>query len=447
MNYIIPKIDRQGKQAFPHYFVGKERVVNGEGCVKITLMKRRIWLVLPLILLMGTARAEIELINPTDKLVTFDEIVMLQGRVSPPAEVRIEGVVFRPQPDGVLACGLVLNPGKNLVLVGRDEEEKKLRLLHLVTYPDIEKTYDGKKHWARGQIVYLSSLKIIEGYPDGNFYPANPVTRGEFATWLARVKKLPVPVLTGDVFFDVPKEHWRAPYVKAVVEAGYMPPYSKETFGIDDPISRSEAADLAVKTEGLGIVSKIIPLFQDVPQEELVAAPIYAAKEKGLVIGVSAKMPIYDPDRAITRAEAATLISRFGSAQESIRYLSDFEKGYTNDKFCGLNVAPAIVAFTAAPREIVLNRTTSVKLRAEIASRESFSPISKVKVDLSAIGGVPDAEMFDDGTHGDETAGDRVYSLNISYGPKETGEKIFRAVAVDRLGWEGREETSVLVVE
>ncbi|MDD5593691.1 MAG: S-layer homology domain-containing protein, partial [Candidatus Margulisbacteria bacterium] len=314
-------------------------------------MKKWAWLALPFICLIGTAGAEIELINPTDKLVTFDEIVMLQGSVSPPAEVRIEGVVFRPQPNGVFACGLVLNPGKNLVLVGRGEEEKKLRLLHLVTYPDIEITYDGKKHWARGQIVYLSSLKVIEGYPDGNFYPANPVTRGEFATWLARVKKLPVPVLTGDVFFDVPKEHWRAPYVKAVVEAGYMPPYSKEMFGIDDPISRSEAADLAVKTEGLGIVSKIIPLFRDVPQEELVAAPIYAAKEKGLVIGVSAEMPIYDPNRAITRAEAATLISRFGSAQESIRYLSDFEKGYTNDKLCGLNVAPAIVNFTAAPRE------------------------------------------------------------------------------------------------
>ncbi|MDD5594613.1 MAG: hypothetical protein PHG97_07750, partial [Candidatus Margulisbacteria bacterium] len=138
---------------------------------------------------------------------------------------------------------------------------------------------------------------------------------------------------------------------------------------------------------------------------------------------------------------------RFGSAQESIRYLSDFEKGYTNDKLCGLNVAPAIVNFTAAPRETTLNQTTSLKLRAEIASRESFSPISKVKVDLSAIGGAPDAEMFDDGAHGDELAGDRVYSLNISFNPKETGEKIFEAVAVDRLGWEGKQATSILVVE
>ena len=55
--------------------------------------------------------------------------------------------------------------------------------------------------------------------------------------------------------------------------------------------------------------------------------------------------------------------------------------------------------------------------------------------------------MFDDGTGGDELAGDRTYSLNVSFEPKETGENILRATATDRLGWEGKAETSLLILK
>jgi len=53
----------------------------------------------------------------------------------------------------------------------------------------------------------------------------------------------------------------------------------------------------------------------------------------------------------------------------------------------------------------------------------------------------------DDGERGDEIAGDLVYSLNISYQPKQAGEKRFEVTAVDRLGWPGQGEASLLIVE
>ena len=225
--------------------------------------------------------------DPQDKTKTFSEILMLRGQVEGKGELKVNGRAIKVGEDGTFACGLVLNPGKNLVEVRREEQGQKLRVLKLVSFPDIEELYDGKKHWARGQIVYLATLGIIEGEPDGNFYPGRAISRGEFATWVARAKKLPLPSLTEDVFFDVPKEHWRAPYIKAVVEAGLMVPFSKDIFGIDEPISRREAAEVAIKTEGLGIVKKIVPLFKDVPKEEKGAEPIYTAWERGLVIGIS----------------------------------------------------------------------------------------------------------------------------------------------------------------
>ena len=398
----------------------------GRDVLKYRLMKRWLWL-LPLIWLAGAAAAEIQIGSPPDKLSTFDDLIMLQGQIAPPAGLKIERQSFEAQADGTFACGLVLKPGKNLVLVGHGSEEARVRVLHLVTFPDVEIAYDDKQHWARGQIVYLSSLGMIEGYPDGNFYPGNPATRGEFATWLAKVKKLPVPALSRDVYFDVPKEHWRAPYVKAVTDAGYMLPLSKDMFGLEEPISRAEAAELAVKIDGQGIADKIITLFKENHRE--------------------GAAPVNEPDRAMTRAEAAVLLSFFTSAQESVKGLTDFEQGYGEDRFCGLNVSPEIVALTVDPSSLPAAKPASLKLRATVGARNNFAPISKVKADLTALGGVPDAEMYDDGTHGDATAGDLIYSLNISYQPKTAGEKLIGVTATDRLGWEGKRAAPILIVE
>jgi hypothetical protein len=409
-------------------------------------MRKSLWLFL-LFFLASLASAELKIFNPDDKFMTFGETLMLRGKTAPKAGVAINGVPFAAAADGAFGCGLVLRGGKNLVIVGSGEEKKELRVLRMLTYPDVEQDYEGKKHWARGQIVYATTLGIVEGYPDGNFYPNNPVTRGEFATWLAKVKKLPVSSLKSDVFFDVPKEHWRAPFIKAVTDAGYMASFSKELFGIDEPITRREAADVAVKSEGLGIIARITPLFRDVSQQEVGAAPIYTAQEKGLVIGVNPELPIYDPERAITRAEAATLISRFYGAQLGVRSLADFTQGYNTDRLCRLNIAPRIAAFTIDPATVTLGKLSTLKLRVTIASREAFAPMAKVKIDLTEVGGLPDAEMFDDATAGDEIASDLTYSLNISYDPKETGEKLFSVTAADKLGWEGKGEGRLLVVE
>jgi hypothetical protein len=394
--------------------------------LKYRLMKRWLWL-LPLIWLAGTAAAEIQIDSPSDKLATFDDIIMLQGKIAPPSDLKIERLPFSAGADGSFICGLVLKPGKNLILIGRGSEEARLRVLRLVTYPDVETAYDEKQHWARGQIVYLSSLEMIEGYPDGNFYPDNPATRGELATWLAKVKKLPVPSLSRDVYFDVPKEHWRAPYVKAVTDAGYLLPLAKDRFGLEEPISCAEAEELAVKAEGQRIADKVVSLFKEGHRQ--------------------GSAPANDPARAITRAEAAMLISLFASAQESVKGLTDFEQGYGEDEFCGLNVSPEIVALTVDPSTLTVAKQASLKLRMTIGARNNFAPISKAKVDLTAIGGVPDAELYDDATHGDVTAGDLIYSLNVSYQPKVVGEKLIRVTATDRLGWEGKREAPILIVE
>jgi hypothetical protein len=408
---------------------------------------KRAALILAWLAFVSAAYADLRLTAPPDRLYTFTETTMLQGSISPPGPLTINGQTFTVRADGSFSCGLVLQPGKNFVEVDSGREKAARRVLKEVTYPDIEQLYDGKRHWARTRIVYLSTLGYIEGYPDGNFYPGNPVTRGEFATWLARIKHFPVPRLDKDVFFDVPKEHWRAPYVKLAVDAGYMRSFPNNTFGLDDPISRREAANVAVQVEGAAIVEKIKTMFRDVPQTERGSTPIYAARDKGLIVGLSDKVAVYDPERALTRAEAAMLLSRFAAAQTGFSALFDFESGYTRERYCALNIPPEIVAFTVEPGQVGRREKTNLKLKAQIAPRAQFSPLARVRVDLSSLGGLPDAEMFDDATHGDATAGDLIYSLNTSLQPQESGEKILRVTATDKLGWEGKAESPLLIVE
>jgi hypothetical protein len=407
-------------------------------------MRKFLW---PLFLFLLASSALAVIFEPQDKNKYFSEIIYLRGQIEGAGELAVNDQPLKINPDRTFFCGLVLKSGKNLVEVKRNEQQQRIRLLRLVSFPDIEQLYEGKKHWAESQIVYLATLGIIEGNPDGNFYPGNAVSRGEFATWLARLKKLSVPQLTEDAFPDVPKEHWRAGFIKAAVAAGYLKPFANGNLGLDDPISRREAAEITVASEGLGIIEKIKPLFVDVPQQERGAVPIYTAQESGLVIGVSKDIPIYDPERALTRAEAAMLLSRFYTAQEGFRNLVDFEMGYTAAQYCGLDVAPEISYFTVEPAEIPSRQATTIKLRAQLSPRGKFYPVSKVKADLSELGGMPDAELFDDGTHGDEESGDSVFSLNASFTPAESSEKTILLTAIDRLGWEGKATAAITVTE
>lgn len=385
--------------------------------------------------------------SPADKMITSRDVIVLSGAGKNLAILKVNGRQIKVGEKGKFSCGLVLHLGKNFIEVKAKDRSgktylKKLHILRLASFPDLE------GHWAQKKIIYLATLGFIEGYPDGYFYAGQPLTRGELATWLARIKKLYPPYLAKDPFLDVPKEHWRAPAIAAVTKKKYIKGITSKHFGIDEPISRDQAAYIATKAENVKVLWEIKKLiFQDVPKEESLAPPIFAAKKKGLVVGVSKKVPLFDPYRNITRAEAVILLSRFDRAKKAIQYLLNFKQGFDREVYAKVNVAPRVESFTVDPPSIYVNAEYVIKLRAKISSRKGFYPISKVKVDLSSLGGLPDAEMFDDGTFGDETANDGTYSLNLKLTVAESGERALKATAIDTLGWEGTSSAKLWVVK
>ncbi|OGC35348.1 hypothetical protein A2462_06995 [candidate division WOR-1 bacterium RIFOXYC2_FULL_41_25] len=400
-----------------------------------------------LFLFVAAVSADLRITQPKDKTITLKQVLNLEISGKNLGELSINNQLVGLGLNDSFACALFLRDGKNYVKVsGSKGDTKALRILKLKTFPDIEELYNGKKFWGKSIVVSMATLGYIEGYPDRYFYPTNAIARGEFASWLARVKKMPLPDLSKDVFYDVPKEHWRAKHIKAVLEAGYMTGISADNFGLDDFLLRREAAKIAVLAEGFPL-HEFQPVFVDVAADSQYAQYIYTAFANGLVEGVSRKIKAYDPDRELRRVEAAALLSRFKQVKQEMVRLYNFNQGYNEENFCRVNIAPGILSFAVKPKEIEVGKKSVIRFNLELSPRGNFFPVSKVLIDLSPLGGLPDVELYDDGTNGDKVKGDSIYSLNVSLTPEKKGQNIINATVVDELGWESQATTSLRIVK
>ncbi|MCX5750626.1 MAG: S-layer homology domain-containing protein [Candidatus Saganbacteria bacterium] len=392
--------------------------------------------------------------SPKDGMVTFDDVLMLRGNIQGAAELKVNNGIVDVAKDGSFKTALILNPGKNYVEVKATGEKgkpevKHIRILRLITFPDVEQFIGkkGNKHWARDNVIKLATLGLVEAYPDNNFYLTRPVSRGEFATWLCRAANLPPLSLSEDVFYDVPKEHWRAPYIKAVVEEGYMNAFEGDLFWIDDGVLRGEAAEVIIKAEGAFSTGEAQMVFEDVPKTHKYAFWIGEAFKDQLVYGVSTQKRLYDPNRFMTRAESTVLFSRDKKVVKKIDVLFDFDDGFNEKSFCQINSAPIVRWVKADPATVYVDEQKIVVLTAEIVDRQGLEDIANVTVDLTGISGPPDATMFDDETNGDEKKGDGIYSLKILVKPAKTGDVQFKVKAVDRYTFEGLGKTKMMFLK
>lgn len=395
--------------------------------------------------------ASIEIFSPKDKSLTFKNNELLKGSVQGISQLNINNIPVDLGPGGSFNVRLFFNPGKNLAqLVGKTEAGQEikadLRILHLLSFDDIEnRVYFGKRHWARQAVNYLSTLGIIEGYPDGNFYPQAWLQRGEFATWLARAKGLTLEAVTKDLFFDVPKEHWRAPYIQAVIKAGLMKEVTYNTFGIFDGMKRADVAEIIVQAEVFPTPKVIGKTFIDVPFGQDFAEYVDAAARKGVVQGISSKKPVFSPGRLMTRAEAAVLFARVPTIKKKITYLFDYAKGYDASAFCEVNTAPEITWFSIDPAIVKVGQAVELVIKARIREPQGFFDITKVVADLTPLNGPSNAILEDIGEGIDEQPQDGVYSLKIKITPNDPGLKRIFLRVLDRGLWYVEKQVIVTV--
>lgn len=103
------------------------------------------------------------------------------------------------------------------------------------------------------EIDLVSSLGIINGYPDGTFGLENFVSRAEFtkiAVSSSEYRNSVAANLTVSPFHDVKYTHWAAPYIKIASTNKLVTGYSDSTFKPDNTVTYEEAITVALRLLG-----------------------------------------------------------------------------------------------------------------------------------------------------------------------------------------------------
>lgn len=100
------------------------------------------------------------------------------------------------------------------------------------------------REWYSGYVATAFNRSIVRGYPDKTFRPANTVNRAEFLKMLLTAMEVQVDMaVSRDVYEDVKKDDWFAPYVAFAKEKNLITHHGGR-FYPEEGMSRAEVADL-----------------------------------------------------------------------------------------------------------------------------------------------------------------------------------------------------------
>ncbi len=264
-----------------------------------------------------------------DRFVTSREEIDVIGRI---LDKEIYYVLVNEESadiiEGTFSKRVPLSIGRNTISIAgidrgrREIYSKKLRILRLVGFRDVSEDY-----WAKNSIETLATLGMIRGYPDQIFKPDTGITRAEFAALLARLaeeekyqarERLP--------FKDLLSRHWAYQAIAYCVDRELIKGYPDGTFKPNKKITRAEGVVVIARFAGLDLGAPVYELpYQDVPGRHWAIGAVNAAKNAGLLRYIKEN---FYPNKELTRAEVAEILSGVSFIKERIDDLLDFRKGY-----------------------------------------------------------------------------------------------------------------------
>ena len=161
-------------------------------------------------------------------------------------------------------------------------------------------------------IAYIAAVGITRGCdPAGRYYcPERPVTRAQIATLLTRAFKLQPPTSPTTIFHDIQNNHHKNS-INAIAAVGI-------TRGCDPagryycperPVTRAQIATLLTRAFKLQPPTSPTTIFHDI-QNNHHKNSINATAAVGITRGCDPAGRYYCPERPVTRAQIATLLTR-----------------------------------------------------------------------------------------------------------------------------------------
>ncbi|MEK0313501.1 glycosyl hydrolase [Cohnella sp. 56] len=166
---------------------------------------------------------------------------------------------------------------------------------------------DTLQHWAQDSIAKWVASGVLGGYPDNTFHPNQRITRAEFVTILNRV--FGFYAKSGEAFADVQSSSWYADALSIAREAGYYEGFPGNRAHAADPISRQDAVTLLARVFSLAAdgAASTEGGFSDGAQIQAYAKAAVEALS-GVLNGY--EDGTFRPNNPITRAEVVTLINK-----------------------------------------------------------------------------------------------------------------------------------------
>ncbi|WP_088008502.1 S-layer homology domain-containing protein [Indiicoccus explosivorum] len=165
----------------------------------------------------------------------------------------------------------------------------------------------------------MIELGVLSGYEDGTYKPTQPVTRGQFAAFIARALDLPAG---SHSFSDVSANSALHKEIGAVNAAGLMSGYTDGSFGQEDLITREQVAVALTKVLtylDLDLIPEEMK-FSDAADFNSSAGirAVYNIAHYGITSGMADGQGglKYSPDANATREQAAAFIYRLLQAED-----------------------------------------------------------------------------------------------------------------------------------
>ena len=270
----------------------------------------------------------IKISSPQDKLITYDEGVVIKGKVLEAGKVSkltINGGKVAFFESGSFEATYPLLIGKNTfdvtALDGKDNvlSSVKIRVLRLMAFKDVP-----EKYWAKEPIELIATLGMTGGYKGGTFKPEGTIDRANLTALLVRAKSTASIEAVNIKFSDVPKKYWAYSYIRKGIALGFVSGYSDNSFKPSKAVTRAEGVLIFSKFAELKPPKELIEgPFPDVPGRHWAAKSIAAARSAGLLLYLTDKP--FEPNKAMTRAEAIEILSKTSFIAQKINNLKDFD--------------------------------------------------------------------------------------------------------------------------
>ena len=173
---------------------------------------------------------------------------------------------------------------------------------------------DISSHWAKDNILFVTSRDLLSGTGKKQFSPDAGITRGMFAAALGRLAEINPADYKTKTFTDVPANASYAPYVNWASDKGIIPATGKTTFSPDASVTREEMAVIMAnyaKATGRGLpaAQKAVTFTDHAQISSGAQAAVSATQQAGILAGKDGNR--FDPQGIATRAEAATVLRQF----------------------------------------------------------------------------------------------------------------------------------------